>query len=325
MTQVFVQGLQELFDEQQGYLNYFYEHLDVEAAEKVFQMCLECTGLIVLTGVGKSGIIAEKIALTLMSTGTRALYLPAMNFLHGDIGIVSENDLVVMLSKSGESDELLSLLPHIRRRKAPVIALVSKEMSRLGQSADLVLCLPVEKELCPFDLAPTTSAEVQLLFGDALAAALMRAKGFSRDQYALNHPLGAIGRKMTLRIADLMLKGEALPLCRKENRLVDCIVELSNKRCGCLLVTDSEQNLLGIFTDGDLRRALQAEGAAVLEKTMDQLMVRTPLFISADLLVVEALKIMQKDPKRLVMVLPVVENRRVVGILRMHDIVNAGV
>jgi arabinose-5-phosphate isomerase len=317
-------SLQLLFEEQRRLIESFYDNLDIAAAEQCFAACQNCMGMIILTGVGKSGIIAEKIAMTLVSTGTRALYLPAMNFLHGDIGIISAEDLVLMFSKSGESEELLDLLPHIRRKGAKTVALVSNPESRLALRTDLSLCLPVEKELCPFDLAPTTSTEVQLLFGDVLAMALMQESGFGVDEYALNHPSGLIGRKISTRVRDLMKQGEEIPLCFPSDRLVDVIVELSNKKCGCLLICSPKGELLGIFTDGDLRRALQTNGAAVLEKKMEQLMTKDPLHIEAETLAIQALELMESDPKRIVTVLPVVEEGRVIGILRMHDIIQAG-
>ncbi len=316
--------LQLLFEEQRGAIRYFYDHLDLEQAECSLEACQSCLGLLVLTGVGKSGIIAEKIAMTLVSTGTRAIYLPAMNFLHGDIGIISQGDLVLMLSKSGESEELLDLLPHIRRRGAKTLALISNPESRLAKKADMSLCLPVEKELCPFDMAPTISTEVQLLFGDALAMALMSKRGFRLDDYALNHPSGLIGRKISLRVRDLMKKGADIPFCLPSDRLADVIVELSDKKCGCLLVCSSEKQLLGIFTDGDLRRSLQVNRATVLEKKMEELMTKDPLKVEPDCLAVHALELMEKSPKRLVTVLPVAEGSQVVGILRMHDIIQAG-
>ncbi len=324
MNSIVTVNLEQLLNEQKRYLMHFYSALDIEQAEQCVEACVECKGVLIFTGVGKSGIIAEKICMTLVSTGTRAIYIPAMNFLHGDIGVVSADDLVVMLSKSGESDELLSLTGPIRRKGAKIVVWTSNLASRMAQLADVAVCLPVEKELCPFDLAPTTSAEVQLLFGDALAIALMRSKGFSIEDYALNHPSGSIGKKATVRVSDLMIKGEGIPLCRPSDSLMGVIVELSNKKCGCLLVVDDEQRLLGVFTDGDLRRALQAEGAKVLDTKMEQLMTRTPLVVAENLLVWEAVKIMQKDPKRYVMVLPVVDQGKAVGLLRMHDIVQAG-
>lgn len=315
------ESLHSLFEEQQQYIGYFFEHFDLAQMQKCVEMCLDCQGLLILTGIGKSGIIAEKIAMTLISTGTRALYLPAMNFLHGDIGIVSSKDLVLMLSKSGESEELLHLLSHVRYREAKVIALVSDKESQLAQKADLAVWLPVEKELCPFDLVPTTSTEVQLLLGDMLSIALMRSKGFQLDEYASNHPSGTIGRKMSV-VKDLMRTQEELPLCTPEDRLLEVIVDLSNKRCGCLLITSLEGTLLGIFTDGDLRRALQVEGASLLEKKMKELMNPSPITIEEDRLALEAMQMMQKQ--KLVTVLPVLKKDKVVGLLRMHDIIQAG-
>lgn len=317
--------LKDILLEQQGQVNHFFASLDSVQAERVVDACMKCTGLIVLTGVGKSGIIAEKIAMTLVSTGTKALYLSVSNFLHGDIGILSSQDLLLLLSKSGETEELLQLLPYARRRGVPLIALVSNPKSRLARESDLFLHLPMQKELCPFDLAPTTSTAIQLLFGDALAVALMRAKNLSLEQYAQNHPAGSIGKKTRVKVDELMLQGEEIPLCGIEERLETVLDTLSKKKCGCLLVVDKNKSLHGIFTDGDLRRALQTHGPKVLQRSMAELMTSSPLFVQKGQLAWEALRLMQKDPKKWVMVIPVVEGDRVEGILRLHDIVHAGI
>ncbi len=316
--------LPELLIEQRQNIDHYFDNLDLSQVDKVLQACLNTQGLLVFTGVGKSGIIAEKIAMTLISTGTKALYLPPTNFLHGDIGILSENDLFVLISRSGETEELLNLVPFARKRGCRLIGIVSNAHSRLAKQSDLFVNLPFEKELCPFDLAPTTSTTVQLLFGDLLAVALMRAKGFDLTSYALNHPSGTIGKKMSLTVEELMVKDEAIPLAKPEDRLIDVLVELSNKKCGALMIVDPHKNFLGIFTDGDLRRALQNQGSTVLEKTMGDLMTAQALTIERHILAWDALKVMQKNPKRLVMILPVVEQGKVVGILRMHDLVQAG-
>lgn len=317
--------LKNLFKDQQRYLDHFFDHIDVEQTEKFVDACSKCPGIIVFTGVGKSGIIAEKIAMTLISTGTKALYLPPSNFLHGDIGIVTENDLFVMISKSGETEELLNLIPFARKRKAKLLSIVSNPHSRLCKESDLSIHLPVEKELCPFDLAPTTSTAVQLLFGDVLAIALMKIKEFSLNDYSLNHPAGTLGRKMTLKVEDLMITGDGIPRCGPDDRLIDQLVELSNKKCGCLLIVDPEMNLLGIFTDGDLRRSLQTQGPKVLEQKLSELMTTKPQWITKEPLAWEAAKVMQRNPKRWIMILPVLENNKVIGIIRMHDIVQAGI
>ena len=203
--------------------------------------------------------------------------------------------------------------------------MVSNPESRLAKQSDCFIHLPVKQELCPLDLAPTTSTAVQLLFGDILTAALMRAKNFSVDDYISNHPLGAIGKKMTLKVKDLMKKQHDIPLCSPKDLLMDVLVELSNKKCGCLLVVNEGQELQGIFTDGDLRRALQGSGSRVLEKKMEELMNMCPIAIEQETLAWDAIKLMQKDPKRWVMVTPVIEEKKVVGILRMHDIIQAGI
>ncbi len=316
--------IKNIFEDQRRYLNHFLDHVDIEKMEEVFQTCLQCKGMIVFTGVGKSGIIAEKIAMTLTSTGTRALYLPPVNFLHGDIGIVSQEDLIVLVSKSGETEELLNLIPFLRRRQVRLLGVVSNERSRLAQACDLSISLPVEKELCPFNLAPTTSTAVQLLFGDALAVALMKAKRFDLTAYAQTHPSGALGKKMTLLVEDLMLKEENSPLCRPDQTLKEVLVELSDKKCGCLLIVDQEKRLLGIFTDGDLRRALQGRGSPILEERLESLMTPSALCVARDQLAWDAMQIMQKEATRWIMVCPVLEEERVVGIIRMHDIIHAG-
>jgi arabinose-5-phosphate isomerase len=315
----------DLFKDAQRNLDYFFEHVNIDDVEKVVAACSQCKGLIILTGVGKSGIIAEKIAMTLISTGTKALFLPTMNFLHGDIGIVSDQDVVIMISKTGESEELINLIPFLKRRKAKIIGLVSSSQSRLAYQSDLSLILPVSKELCAFNLVPTTSTAVQLILGDVLAIALMRHKEFEMSDYAQNHPAGAIGKKLILTVKDLMLDNENIPLCSPDDKLMDVLVELSNKKCGALLIAGNDKQLLGIFTDGDLRRALQTKGSNVLDDKMRDLMNPAPSYLTPDTMAWDALKHMQKNPQKWVMVTPVLHEGEIVGILRMHDIVKAGI
>ncbi len=317
--------LNNLLDQQRRNLEYYFNNLDLNAVDQVLKLTLNTKGLIVFTGVGKSGIIAEKIAMTMISTGTKALYLPPTNFLHGDIGILSKEDLFVVMSRSGETEELLNLIPFAKKRGTSTLAIVSNPASRLANQCDLFVHLPFEKELCPFDLAPTSSTTVQLLFGDMLSIALMRAKEFDFAAYALNHPSGAIGKKMSVTVEELMYKDSHIPLANPSDPLIDVLVELTNKKCGALLVADEQKNFHGIFTDGDLRRALQSQGSDVLHKPIKELMTPSPITIQKDKLAWDALKIMQKDPKKFVMVLPVLEDGKVAGILRMHDIIQAGI
>lgn len=317
--------LKELFEEQRQLINGFFDLLSMEEVEKLLQAFLNCSGTIVFTGIGKSGIVAKKVALTMLSTGTKAFYLSAVNALHGDIGILTKDDIFVIFSKSGESDELLNLVPYVRNKGASPISVTCTNTSRLSKACDLHVTLPMEKELCPFNLAPTTSASLQLLFGDVMATALMQAKQFSLDEYAMNHPSGRIGKRITVKVNDLMITDGALPLCKEEDKLIDVLAELSEKRCGCLIVVDDDQRLKGIFTDGDLRRSLQNKGPGFRDDEIKDLMTSSPKSIASDALAWDAMKMMEADQKHPVTVLPVQEDDRVVGMIKMHDIIQSGI
>lgn len=317
--------MHELIQKQRKAIDHFYEQIDISQLETLVGLCLGVEGLIVFTGVGKSGIIAEKIAMTFASTGTRAIYLSPTNFLHGDLGVLKKEDLVVFLSKSGETEELLELISFLRKKQVRLAALISNPESRLARYVDCFVHLPVERELCLFDLAPTTSTAVQLLAGDVLAVAIMKKKAVTLQEYALNHPAGSIGKKTSMTVEDLMVKDEGIPFAGEEYCLADVLLNLTEKKCGCVVVVDSLKNMRGIFTDGDLRRALQTHGADVLQKEVANLMTKTPLTSARGQLAWDALKIMQSNPKRWISVLPVLEEGRVVGLLRMHDIIQAGI
>lgn len=318
--------LKELFEQEQRYLSYFFEHLDIKAAEQLLDILFHCPGVAIFTGIGKSGLVAKKIAVTMTSTGSRAFYLSPTNAMHGDIGIVTEKDVFIMLSKSGESDELLNLVPFMRNRGIKLISIVSNPNSRLAKACDFFVNLPLQKELCPFDLVPTTSTAIQMIFGDVLAVALMSRKKFSLDEYALNHPAGRIGRRITTKVKDLMISGTGIPKCTPNDKLVDILVELSNKRCGCILIVNEAHIFQGIFTDGDLRRALQHHGPKALEVTMHELMTHSAKFIGPHELAWEAMQVMESDQKHPVTVLPVLEDgNKVVGLIKMHDIVQSGI
>lgn len=317
--------IKELLDKQRTYTNHFFEGLDLKAVEQLLQRLIDCKGVIFFTGVGKSGFIAQKIAFTMVSTGTRALYLSPTDALHGDLGMVTSDDVFLLFSKSGESDELLNLVPAIRNKGATLVGIVCSPNSRLETACHTTLVLPFQHELCPFDMAPTMSTTFQLLLGDLLTVALMQQKKFSLDDYALNHPSGRIGKRITLKVKDLMLTGERIPHCGPEDRLRDILVELSNKRCGCILVMDRDQKLLGIFTDGDLRRTLQKVGGQALESRMREIMNTNPNSITSEVLAWDAMKRMEGNYQKRIMELPVVDaENRVIGLLHMHDIVQSG-
>jgi arabinose-5-phosphate isomerase len=316
--------LKELFSKQSTAVDYFFSHLALSEAEQLLDHLANSKGTVIFTGVGKSGLVAEKLAMTMVSTGVRSWYLPPMNALHGDLGIVNKGDQVVLLSKSGESDELLQLVPFLRNKGASLIAWVCGEGSRLEKACDMTIHLPLKSELCPFDLAPTTSDVLQLIFGNVLAVALMEVRHFSLDDYARNHPAGRIGKRITMRVRDLMLTGKDLPTCSPESQIVDQLVTLSDKRCGCLLVVDQSGHLAGIFTDGDLRRALQKEGGKTLNRPVEEVMTRKFRSIDHDAMAYDAMKVMEADQKHPVTVLPVLEGDQLRGLVRLHDILQTG-
>ncbi|KAL6559329.1 putative arabinose 5-phosphate isomerase [Orobanche gracilis] len=252
-----------LFKCQQKYLNHFFQNLDLSQTLTFTQTLLDAKGTIFFTGVGKSGFVAQKISQTLVSLGIKSGFLSPVDALHGDIGILSSVDLLVLFSKSGNSEELTKLVPCAKAKGVYLISVTSVESNALVRLCDLNVHLPLERELCPFDLAPVTSTAIQMVFGDTVAIALMGARNLSKEEYAANHPAG---------VKDLMKKKEELPLCREGDLIMDQLVELTSKGCGCLLVIDDDYHLLGTFTDGDLRRTLmvKANGEGIFELTVGE-------------------------------------------------------
>jgi arabinose-5-phosphate isomerase len=298
-----------------------------EEVERAVALLAGCRGKIVLVGVGKSGNIAEKIAATLTSTGTAAVYLHPSDALHGGLGIVNAEDVVVALSNSGETDEIVTMLPYLKNRRVQIIALVGAVRSTLARSAAVVLDASVDQEACPLNLAPTTSTTVALAIGDALAMTLMQVKGLTPDDFALNHPAGRIGKRLTLRVSDLMHGGAENPTIPAEAAWLEVIAAISRGGLGAVNVVDAEGRLLGIITDGDLRRALQHIKHDALEHLRsDSIMTRNPIVAAPDLLAYDALRLMEDRPSQ-ISVLPVVDgeqHRLCVGLIRLHDIVRSG-
>ena len=316
-------NLIDLFEKQKKYLNFFFDNLDIEKANEILDLFTTCKNNIIFTGIGKSAIIAKKIAQTMLSTGSKAIYLSAVDALHGDIAIISKDDIFTILSRSGETKELIDLIFYVKKRKAKVIAILSNKNSKIAKISDCFIDLPLEKELCPYNLAPTTSTTIQLIFGDILTVALMQKnKKFSINEYALNHPSGAIGMQINLKVEDLMIKGEKLPICRENDLIKDILPALSLKKCGCLLIVDEKNMLQGIFTDGDLRRVLQKENLEFFNKKMKDVMTLSPVLIKKDTLAIDAMKLMEE--KKQITIIPVVENEKLVGLIRMHDIIQTG-
>lgn len=278
---------------------------------------------VIISGIGKSGLIARKIAATLTSTGTPALFLHPVEGLHGDIGIISENDVAVLLSKSGSTEELLRIIPYLRQRKTPIISIVGNIDSPIATLSDIVLDGSVDKEACPLNLAPTASTIAALALGDALAMVLMRLKKINNQDFAFLHPLGQLGKNLTIKVNDIMHTGSSLPLVRPTDNFRNALIESTSKSLGCVCVVDNENNLLGIITDGDVRRILQ-ENDDIRTLTIGDVMVRNPITVSRDALLGEALSMMENRPNQ-ISILPVVDEMNTcIGIIRIHDILRTG-
>ena len=301
--------------------------LQAEDIDQAIGILSGCKGKIVLLGVGKSGIIAQKIAATMTSAGTAAIYLHPSDALHGGLGILSADDVVLMLSNSGETDELRQLVPFARRRGVPIVAIVGNVRATLALAADAVLDASVDEEACPLNLAPTASTTVALAIGDALAMTLMRAKGLTEDEFASNHPAGQLGKRLTLRVADLMHSGSQNPTIPADSSWMDIVSAITHFGLGAVNVVDKEGRLAGIITDGDLRRSLQRISTAELafaNITCDELMTRNPIVSNPEMLAFDALRLMEDRPSQ-INVLPVIDGERLcVGLIRLHDIVRSG-
>lgn len=286
------------------------------------ELLLACRGRVVVSGMGKSGHIANKIASTLASTGTPAFFLHPAEASHGDLGMITDDDVVIALSNSGESPELLAIVPFLKRRGIKFVALTGNPQSTLGREADVHLDTSVEKEACPLNLAPTASTTAALALGDALAIALLQARGFSEKDFALTHPGGALGKRLLIRVSDLMHSGERLPHVGQQASLQDALLEMTRKGLGVTAVVGDANALVGIFTDGDLRRTLE-KNADLRGVKIAAVMTRNPRTIAADKLAAEAAQMMQQ--RKITCVLIADADNRLVGALHMHDLMRAGV
>lgn len=299
--------------------------LQSDQVELAVEILTNCQGKVVLVGVGKSGIIARKIAATLTSTGTLAVYLHPADAFHGDLGIVTAADVAVVLSNSGETDELVAMLPYLKYRQVPIIALVGNLRSTLARNADVVLDATVDQEACPFNLAPTTSTTVALSIGDALAMTLMQVKGLTPEDFALNHPAGRLGKRLTLRVRDLMHSGVDTATVSPQASWIEVLNTISKAGLGAVNVVDDSGYLVGIVTDGDLRRLLQTVKQTDLETlTANWMMTQNPVVVFPDVLAYHALQLMENRPSQISM-LPVVDQQQhCIGLIRLHDIVRSG-
>jgi arabinose-5-phosphate isomerase len=287
------------------------------------RLMLEARSRVVCTGMGKSGHVARKIAATLASTGTPAFYVHPGEAAHGDLGMITDADVVLALSYSGESDEILLLLPVLRRQGNKLIAMTGRPGSSMAREADVHLDVSVPAEACPLDLAPTASTTASLAMGDALAVALLEARGFTADDFARSHPAGALGRRLLLHIADVMHAGADVPRVEADATVSEALVEMSRKRLGMTAVVDADGRLLGLYTDGDLRRTLDDDRFDLRTTRIAEVMTRHPKTIGADALAVEAAQLMEAHKIGGLLVLDA--ERRVVGALNIHDLLRARV
>ena len=281
-------------------------------------LILTSRGRVIVTGIGKSGLVGKKISATLSSTGTPSFFLHPTEALHGDLGMVTEQDVILLLSNSGETEEIVKLVSSLRRIGTRIVALVGTLNSTLSKMADIALDTSVEREACPLNLVPTSSTTVTMAMGDALAIALLEARGFKEKDFARLHPSGSLGRRF-LTVRDLMHTGESIPMATSELPLKDGIIRMSKGGFGCLLIVDPQQRLLGIFTDGDLRRFFERTDGN-LGKNLAEVMVSMPRRITPDRLAMEALKIMEEKS---ITSLVVTEGETVVGFLHLHDILRS--
>ncbi len=294
-----------------------------ETLLEAIDIMYKCKGKVIVTGMGKSGLIGKKIAATLSSTGTSAFFLNPAEGSHGDIGMVTKNDVMIAISNSGDTDEIINILPVLKRLDVKIIGMTGNKGSMLAKKSDVVLDVSVKEEACPMGLAPTASTTATLAMGDVLAVTLLNKKGFTEEDFAFCHPGGNLGRRLLLTVADIMHKGEDIPSVAPDTLMKDAIVEISSKRLGVTTVSDSEGNFKGVVSDGDLRRGLEKWSDDFVSLKAEDVMSKDPKTILSDALATKAVSIMEKHSITSLVVLD--GDRRVEGIIHLHDLLKAGI
>lgn len=319
-----INKIREVFDIEISELSRVRDSLDEKVMSDAVEMLHLCKGKIILCGMGKPGHIGRKISATMSSMGLSSYFLHPAEAQHGDLGTVNENDIIIIISNSGETSEVCRILPNIKLIGAKIIAITSYKESTLAQFADVVIDLPIIKEATALKLAPTSSTTCELVIGDALSAVLSEMIEFKREDFALYHPAGALGRKLTVKVSDLMYSGEQNPTVKSGTNLKNAICVMSKTGVGAVSIVDSDNKLVGLITDGDLKRYLENE-VDIYSLIVDKVMTHNPVTVAPNVLAYEALRIMEKREKKL-SVLPVVDNNgKSVGMLRLHDIISLGI
>ena len=308
----------EIFDSEIEELKIVREKIDSEMID-VVNIILESKGKVVVTGIGKSGLIGKKIAATLASTGTYAVFMNSAEGLHGDLGMISKDDVVLAISNSGNSDEIVAILPSIKKIGAKIVAMTGNRNSKLGRAADKILNIGVKREGCPLNLAPMSSTTSTLVMGDALAAILIKMRDFKPENFALYHPGGSLGKRLLMRVSDLMHKDDKIPFCDKESSIDNVILVMTEKRLGAVCVMNGDL-MVGIITEGDIRRALKRKEEFFNLKAKD-IMTRNFTRVSEDSMAIDALELMENRESQ-ISVLPVFKDVKLVGIVRVHDLLN---
>ena len=291
---------------------------------RAVELISKCKGKVVLTGIGKSGLVSKKIASTLASTGTPAIFMHPAEGIHGDLGMLSPKDIIIILSNSGETEEVLQLIPLLKRMDLKMIIITGNPKSTLASRGDIIINVSVKEEACPWGLIPTSSTTAALAMGDALAIAVLKKKGFKEEEFAILHPGGSLGKRLLLRVEDIMHRGDEIPLITADTYMKDTLLEMTSKRLGVTGVVDKKKNLIGVITDGDLRRALEKYDD-LLNRKASEIMTTNPKRIRNDALAAQALHMMEEHAITSLFVYKGKRRNRVIGIVHMHDLLKEGI
>jgi arabinose-5-phosphate isomerase len=309
-----------VFETEVNAINLVKDALD-ESFVRIVKLISNCTGKVIVTGMGKPGHVSRKIAATMSSLGTSSFFLHPAEALHGDLGMISANDIVIAISYSGESEEITRILPNIKIIGATLIGISGNQDSSLVKYSDYYFVFPKFKEACSMNLAPTSSTTVEMVFGDALAVCLSKLYGFHERNYALYHPAGSLGKKLLVKVNDIMHVGDKNAVVKAGTKLKDAIIEMSTKAIGIINIVNQNKELIGVFTDGDLRRIFTRE-VNVYDLSVDDVMVKTPLYLNYDVLAVDALKMMKDNN---ISALPIIRGKELIGTVRVNDILGVGI